>query len=53
MARVDFFIDGHNFYINEINTFPGHTSISMFPMMVEHNGLPYDQYLKDIIEEES
>lgn len=51
MARVDFFVEGDNFYINEINTFPGHTSISMFPMMVEHNGLPYSKYLQDIIEE--
>ena len=52
MARVDFFVVGNQFYINEINTFPGHTSISMFPTMVENNGLKYTQYLKDIIEEE-
>ena len=51
MARVDFFVAGNQFYINEINTFPGHTPISLFPLMVEENGLKYSKYLQDIIEE--
>jgi D-alanine-D-alanine ligase len=42
MARVDFFItaDG-DVFINEINTIPGFTSISMYPKLWEASGLPY------------
>lgn len=50
LARIDFFLDkdGH-IYLNEINTFPGHTSISLFPMMMEHSGLKYQDYIKERI----
>jgi len=43
LSRVDFFIDKRNdaLYLNEINTIPGFTSISMFPKMCEASGLPY------------
>ena len=43
LSRVDFFIDkrDESIYINEINTIPGFTSISMFPKMCEASGLPY------------
>jgi len=43
LSRVDFFIDkrNQNLYLNEINTIPGFTSISMFPKMCEASGLPY------------
>ncbi|MAZ48887.1 MAG: D-alanine--D-alanine ligase [Halobacteriovoraceae bacterium] len=46
LARIDFFLseDGE-VYINEINTFPGHTPISMFPMMMENAGLKYFNFL--------
>ncbi|EFW37993.1 D-alanine--D-alanine ligase family protein [Treponema phagedenis] len=42
-ARVDFFIDKKTkkIYLNEINTIPGFTSISMFPKMCAASGLPY------------
>lgn len=46
-ARVDFFIDKRNgnIYINEVNTIPGFTSISMFPKMCMASGLPYDELI--------
>ncbi|MBL8177286.1 MAG: D-alanine--D-alanine ligase [Bryobacterales bacterium] len=42
MSRVDFLLEAatNKLYINEINTIPGFTSISMFPKMWEHSGLP-------------
>src|SRR5262249_32297778 len=42
MARVDFLLESATgkLYMNEINTIPGFTSISMFPKMWEHSGLP-------------
>ena len=54
MARIDFFlVDGREIFFNELNTFPGHTPISMFPTMMEHNGHSYGSFLKKIIERES
>jgi len=52
MARVDFLLDRSNgqLYINEINTIPGFTSISMYPKMWEHSGLPYPQLIDRLIE---
>ena len=43
LSRVDFFIDKNTneIYLNEINTIPGFTSISMFPKMCESAGLDY------------
>lgn len=41
MARVDFFVTpGYDVFINEINTIPGFTERSMFPVMWAHSGLP-------------
>lgn len=50
LSRIDFFYteDGE-IYLNEINTFPGSTPISMFPKMMENNGHRYIDYLKAII----
>lgn len=52
MARVDFFLERATgrIYINEINTIPGFTSISMFPRMWEHSGLPYPKLIDRLIE---
>ena len=49
-SRIDFFYttDGE-IYLNEINTFPGATPISMFPKMMENNGHSYLKFLTDII----
>lgn len=51
-ARVDFFMEKKTgkIYINEINTIPGFTKISMFPRMCEHYGLPYTTLISRIIE---
>ena len=52
MARVDFFMDRDSgeFFLNEINTIPGFTSISMFPMMCDAGGLPYSDLLDEMIQ---
>ena len=51
IARVDFFLDkDNNIYINEINTMPGFTSISMYPKLFEHSGINYTNLLSKLIE---
>lgn len=52
MARVDFLMDKqtHNIYVNEINTIPGFTSISMYPKLWEASGINYSQLLEKLIE---
>ena len=53
LSRVDFFIDKDSgaIYINEINTIPGFTSISMFPKMCEAAGLNYKDLITLLIDE--
>lgn len=52
MARVDFLLDRQSgtIYLNEINTIPGFTSISMYPKLWEASGLTYPQLVKRLIE---
>ncbi|HEV2231838.1 MAG TPA: D-alanine--D-alanine ligase family protein [Terriglobia bacterium] len=52
MARVDFLLDRKNskVFVNEINTIPGFTPISMYPKMWEATGVPYAQLLDRLIE---
>jgi D-alanine-D-alanine ligase len=52
MARVDFLLESSSglLYINEINTIPGFTSISMYPKMWEHSGLPMPKLIDKLIE---
>jgi len=52
MARVDFFLERKTgrIYVNEINTIPGFTSISMFPKLWEASGLPYPKLIDRLIE---
>ncbi len=52
MARVDFLMDQKTgqFYVNEINTIPGFTSISMYPKMLEYSGIPYAELLDRLIQ---
>jgi D-alanine-D-alanine ligase len=46
LSRIDFFLSTNGeVFINEVNTFPGHTSISMFPIMMENYGVKYFDYL--------
>ena len=50
LSRIDFFYtDEGEILLNEINTFPGMTPISMFPKMLENNGHSFNKFLKDII----
>lgn len=49
LARVDFLMEGENLYLNEINTLPGFTSISMFPKMWEHSGIAYPELIDRLI----
>ncbi|MBK9167989.1 MAG: D-alanine--D-alanine ligase [Bryobacterales bacterium] len=52
MARVDFFLEARTarFYLNEVNTIPGFTAISMYPKMWEHSGLLLPQLVDRLIE---
>lgn len=53
LSRIDFFIDRDTgeLYLNEINTLPGFTSISMFPKMCEKAGLKFAELINLLIEE--
>jgi D-alanine-D-alanine ligase len=52
MARVDFLMENRtgNLYLNEINTIPGFTSISMYPKMWAHSGISYSQLIDRLVE---
>ena len=52
LARVDFFIEKetNEIYINEINTMPGFTEISMYPKLFEASGIKYSEILSKLIE---
>jgi D-alanine-D-alanine ligase len=47
---VDFLISGGVYYINEINTIPGFTSISMYPKLWEASGIPYTDLVTALID---
>ncbi len=50
LSRVDFFLtDDNKLIINEINTFPGMTSISLFPKLLQHNGDNMLEFLEYVI----
>lgn len=51
LARVDFFVgNNEEIYINEINTMPGFTQISMYPKLFEAAGISYKELLNKLIE---
>jgi D-alanine-D-alanine ligase len=52
MARVDFFLEKNSgrLYLNEVNTIPGFTSISMYPKLWEASGIPFRQLIDKLIE---
>lgn len=52
MARVDFLMDKETrkIFVNEINTIPGFTSISMYPKLWEASGIPYSELVERLIE---
>ncbi|GAA1443303.1 D-alanine--D-alanine ligase family protein [Leifsonia poae] len=49
LARVDFFLTADGFVINEINTMPGFTPISMFPRCWQESGLSYPALIDELI----
>jgi D-alanine-D-alanine ligase len=51
MARVDFFLEkkGSRIYLNEVNTIPGFTSISMYPKLWEASGIPFRELIDKLI----
>ena len=50
-GRVDFLLEAATgkLYINEINTIPGFTSISMYPKMWEHSGVSFSALIDQLI----
>lgn len=52
MARVDFFVekDTNKVYLNELNSIPGFTKISMYPKLWEASGVPYNKLVDRLIE---
>lgn len=55
LARVDFFyadveVNGSRVVFNEINTLPGFTNISMYPMLWRHDGIPTEELMDKLIE---
>jgi D-alanine-D-alanine ligase len=52
LARVDFFYEeaGRGFLVNELNTIPGFTPISMYPRLWEESGVPYSELLDRLID---
>lgn len=49
-ARVDLFLVGNKILVNEINTLPGFTDISMFPLLLKDAGLSYQEIITKIID---
>ena len=50
LARVDFFYTGAEFIVNEVNTMPGFTPISMFPKCWAASGIGYRELITELIE---
>ena len=52
LSRVDFFVtfEGNDIVFNEINTFPGFTHISMYPMLWKNQGYTIEQLVDELIE---
>ncbi len=50
LARVDFFLTKDGFFVNEINTMPGFTPLSMFPMLWQASGIAYANLISELID---
>ena len=50
LSRLDFFVDNDRIIFNEINTMPGFTNISMYPMLFESIGINYSDLIDRLIE---
>lgn len=49
MARIDFFVTDKQIILNEINTLPGFTSISMYPKLWQVSGIGYEKLIEQLI----
>jgi D-alanine-D-alanine ligase len=49
MARVDFFVEGEDVLVNELNTIPGFTETSVFGKLFEATGVPYEELLDRLV----
>ena len=51
LSRIDFFLEDNTnkIYLNEINTLPGFTDISMYPKLIEYGGISYTELLDRLI----
>ncbi len=50
LARVDFFLTDEGFVVNEINTMPGFTPLSMFPSLWQASGIAYKDLISELID---
>ncbi len=51
LARVDFFLEAQGqLFINEVNTLPGFTAISLFPRVFEASGMPLREQVRCLVE---
>ena len=50
LARVDFFLAADGLYVNELNTMPGFTPISMFPKCWIASGMSYPELITELID---
>ena len=50
LARVDFFLTKDGFFVNEINTMPGFTPLSMFPSLWQASGIAYKDLISELID---
>ena len=52
MARVDFFLDTNDrVLVNEVNTIPGFTSVSMYPLLWKHSGVSFSELVDALIQD--
>jgi len=49
LGRVDFFLTEQGFFVNEINTMPGFTPLSMFPSLWQASGIAYPALIDELI----
>jgi D-alanine-D-alanine ligase len=49
LARVDFFVEGGDVLVNELNTIPGFTPTSVFGKLFEASGVPYGELLERLV----
>jgi D-alanine-D-alanine ligase len=50
LARVDFFVEGEDVLLNELNTMPGFTETSVFGKLFAASGIPYEELLGRLVE---